>query len=383
MDLPIPYTKHTITQEDIEAVTRVLTEGALSQGPQVAAFEAAVAAYCGGKHGVAVASGSAALHLAVRALGIKPGQKVITTANTFIATATSVLHNGGEVEFADIDPDTFCIDIGQVRAKLQQAKRGTYAGIIIVHFAGLLLDLAAWRQLADEYSCWLLEDASHALGATRIVGDQIICAGNGMAHATVFSFHPTKHITTGEGGMVVTSSDVVAQKVRLARSNYLQKPSLEALQQLGGWYLEMAEPGFNYRLSDINAALGMSQFQRLEKTLETLRQLAELYDEQLRELPIQLPSVPKGVKHAYHLYIIRTTQRRQLYDYLRSRQILPQVHYVPMHLQPVFHALGWKAGQLTATENYYNQCLSIPLYPTLQSNQHQYVVDSIKAFFTA
>jgi dTDP-4-amino-4,6-dideoxygalactose transaminase len=381
MQLPIPYTKHAFTETDIAAAMAVLKEGAISQGTQTPAFEAAMAAYTAAKHAIAVSSGSAALHLAVRALGIKPGQKVLTTANTFVATANAILHNGGTVVFADIDPQTFCINIDHARRLLAAHPRGAFAGIIVVHFAGLLVDMPAWRTLADEYGCWLLEDASHALGAQRTVGNVTYGAGSSLAHAAVFSFHATKHITTGEGGMVVTASNEVAACVRLARTNYMLKPIGAELDAQGGWFFTINEAGFNYRLSDINSALGLSQLGRLDQNLEKLRRLAKTYDAAFANSNVKPQQVPANTQHAYHPYVIQTPRRRALYDYLKTKQIYTQVHYVPLHLQPLFAGLGWQAGHLPHTEAYYAHCLSIPMYATLQPEQQQYVIDCIMGFF--
>jgi UDP-4-amino-4,6-dideoxy-N-acetyl-beta-L-altrosamine transaminase len=380
---PIPYGLHEITEADKAAVLEVLGSDFLTQGPAVKAFEDDFAKYVDSTEAVAVANGTAALHLCVLALGLKPEQRVITSPITFAASANCVRYVGGEPDFVDIDPETYLLDIGLVRKKLESAPRGTYAGIIPVDYAGYPVDLEAFRQLADEFGLWLLEDSCHAPGAwfTDSYGTQSRAGSGQYADLAIFSFHPVKHIASGEGGMVTTRNAALADRIRLLRTHGITRDPALLHENHGGWYHEMQELGYNYRLPDLLAALGQSQLQRAEANLAKRIAIAHRYDEALSDLPLALPKRVAAIEHAFHLYVVQTEQRKALYDYLRTKQIFTQVHYLPTHLHPYYQTRGWKSGDCPHSEAFYARCLSLPMYPSLTEAQQTYVIAHIRAFF--
>lgn len=377
----IPYGKQYISQEDVEAVVRTLQSTYLTQGPSVQAFEEAFAAYVGARYAVAVTNGTAALHLSALALGVEPGSKVITTPITFAASANCIRYCGGQVVFADVEPDTALLDIEKVRILLESHPRGTFSGILPVDFAGHAVDLASFRALADEYGLWIIEDACHAPGGyfTDGKGVQQRCGNGQFADAAIFSFHPVKHIACGEGGMVTTNSKEIYEKLLLLRTHGITKDPDQLRENHGGWYYEMQELGFNYRISDINCALGLSQLKRAAERLERRKAIAKLYDEAFEGTPIRPLVKPLDGGHAYHLYVIQMAERRLLYDQLQSSGIYAQVHYIPVHLQPYYQRLGWRHGDLPVAEQYYEQCLSLPMYPELSRADQMKVIELTKS----
>ncbi|GGG42042.1 UDP-4-amino-4,6-dideoxy-N-acetyl-beta-L-altrosamine transaminase [Hymenobacter glacieicola] len=378
---PIPYGRQHITPEDVQAVTETLYSDYLTQGPKVGEFEEAFARYIGAKYAVAVSNGTAALHLCTLALGAQPSQRVITTPITFSASANCVRYCGGEVHFADIDPKTGLLDLQAVRQLLESHPRGHFHGLIPVDFAGLAIDMEAARQLADEFSLWIIEDACHAPGGffTDSKGQEQRCGNGKFADLAIFSFHPVKHIATGEGGMITTNRpDLYADLLRLRTHGITKDPALMHRHD-GGWYMEMQELGYNYRMPDMLCALGISQLTRADEGLARRRKLAARYDAAFATIPAVRPLA--GVPgHAYHLYVIQVPNRKGLYDFLRERQIFAQVHYIPVHTMPYYQGLGWQLGDFPLAENYYAHCLSIPLFPTLTDAEQNYVVASIKEF---
>jgi UDP-4-amino-4,6-dideoxy-N-acetyl-beta-L-altrosamine transaminase len=379
----IPYGRQAITQEDIGAVVNVLKSDYLTQGPAVSEFEIAFAKYIGVKYAIAVANGTAALHLCTLALNVRPGDKVITTPITFAASANCVRYAGGEVVFADIDPETYLLDIKEVEKLLQSHPTGTFKGIIPVDFAGRAVDLEAFHKLAKEYDCWIIEDACHAPGGyfTDSAGENQIC-GNGLyADLAIFSFHPVKHIASGEGGMITTNNEELYKKLLLLRTHGITKDANMLIQNHGGWYYEMQELGFNYRLSDIQAALGNSQLKRADEGLERRKEIAKKYNRAFENL--QFIHGQSGVVdgHAYHLYIIEVDNRLGLYNYLRENNIFSQVHYIPVHLMPYYEQFGWKEGDCPMAERYYERCLSLPMFPTLTNAEQDYVIGTIKSYY--
>ena len=378
---PIPYGRQSIDAEDTAAVTEVLQDDFLTQGPRIANFEEKFAEYIGTPHAVAVSNGTAALHLAVMALGLQPGQKVITTPITFAASANCVRYEGGEVHFADIDPETALLDPKAVRKLLEAAPMGTYKGLIPVDFAGYPTDLVAFRELADEFNLWLLEDACHAPGGsfTDAQGVNHRCGDSSLADAAIFSFHPVKHIACGEGGMVTMASAELADSVSRLRTHGITKDPAQMQENHGGWYYEMVDLGYNYRLTDMQAALGITQLAKAEAGLARRREIAQLYDTTFAEVAAVSP-LQGHLGHAYHLYVIRVADRKGLYDHLRSKNIYSQVHYEPVHLQPYYRQFGWKSGDLPLAEAYYEQCLSLPMYPTLTAEEQAYVIQSVMEY---
>ena len=398
--MPIPYGKQQITAEDIQAVVDVLQSDFLTQGPSIAAFEEAFAGYVGAEYAVAVANGTAALHLCALALDIAPGDKVITTPITFAASANCVRYCGGEVVFADIDPDTYLLDIESVKALLEASPKGTYKGIIPVDFAGRAVDLEAFGRLAKEHDLWIIEDACHAPGGYFVDSNGFprYCGSGDYAELAIFSFHPVKHIAAGEGGMITTNNKHLYQKLLRLRTHGITRDVAQfrnpvkwaaasatidspADPEYPGWYMEMQELGYNYRLSDIQAALGLSQLKRATEGLEKRRKIASRYWEAFngKEYIQGQSGFIEG--HAYHLYILEVEDRLGLYNYLRTKNIFAQIHYIPLHLMPYYRDLGWKERDFPHAENYYRGCISLPMYPSLTEEEQEYVIKQIKAFY--
>ena len=382
MNKPIPYGRQFISDADIEEVIAVLKSDYLTQGPKIKEFEEAFAAYVGSRFAIAVANGTAALHLGVMALGLSKGQKVITTPITFAASANCVRYCGGEVTFSDIDPDTFLLDLKGVKLLLESSPPGSFSGIIPVDFAGLPVDLEAFRELADEHDLWVIEDACHAPGGYFIdTQGYKRCCGNGyFADLSIFSFHPVKHIAAGEGGMVTTNSPEIYKKIELLRSHGITKnPDLMG-ESHGGWYMELQELGYNYRLTDIQATLGLNQLKRADAGIARRRDLAKRYDKAFDNTPIATSKQEKKYFHAYHLYVIQVDNRLGLYNHLRKNKIYSQIHYIPLHMMPYYQSLGWKKGDFINAENYYSKCLSLPMYPSLTNEEQDYVIDQVLRF---
>jgi hypothetical protein len=380
---PIRYGRHHITDEDIQAVVETLKSDYLTQGPKVGEFEQAFAEYIGVKFAVAVSNGTAALHLCALALGIKAGDKVITTPVTFAASANCVRYAGGEVIFSDIDPETYLLDLNKVQELLNASPKGTYKGLIPVDFAGRAVDLEAYRELADKYDCWILEDACHAPGGYFIdsKGMKHNCGDGSLAELAIFSFHPVKHIACGEGGMITTNNERLYHKLRNLRTHGIQQiPELRQFNH-GLWYYEMQELGFNYRLTDFQAALGKSQLQRADAGLERRKEIAAAYEKAFTGKPYIKRQTGVVAGHAYHLYVVEFYDRMGLYEYLREKDIFAQVHYIPVHLMPYYRQFGWKDGDMPLAEEYYQHCLSLPIYPALTDEEQAFVIKTIHEFY--
>ena len=376
---PIPYGRQHINQQDIDAVVEALQADFLTQGPRIKEFEDKFAAYVGAQYAVAVANGTAALHLCTLALGVTPGQKVITTPITFAASANCVRYCGGEVEFEDINSDTVLLDVERVRQTLAAAPRGTYQGIIPVDFAGYPVDLEAFRKLADEYGLWIIEDACHAPGGyfTDSKGVKQMCGNGAYAELAIFSFHPVKHIACGEGGMITTNDKDLYEKLLLLRTHGITKRPDLLQENHGDWYYEMQELGYNYRITDMQSALGTSQLSRADEGLQRRQQIAQRYDAAFKNTPVKFITPGANVLHAYHLYVIQVENRKELYDALKKHNIFAQVHYIPVHTMPYYQALGYKKSSMPKAEKYYEKCLSLPMFPTLTDTEQQYVIDTV------
>jgi UDP-4-amino-4,6-dideoxy-N-acetyl-beta-L-altrosamine transaminase len=393
----IPYGKQNITEEDIKAVVETLKSDYLTQGPKIKEFEDAFAEYIGCKYAVAVANGTAALHLNVLALGVKPGDKVITTPITFAASANCVRYCGGEVVFADIDPDSYLLDINAVRSLLEASLRGTYQGIIPVDFAGRAVDLEAFRKLADEYGLWIIQDSCHSPGGYFIDSkeEKQNCGNGNFADLAIFSFHPVKHIATGEGGMITTNDEKLYKKLLELRTHGITrdvssfKNSIEFAtgkeaeedSSYPGWYMEMQHLGYNYRFTDFQAALGISQLSRADIGIQRRKEIAQKYAHSFTNKSFINGHSGYIEGHAYHLYIIEVEDRLGLYNYLRENNIFAQIHYIPCHLMPYYRQLGWKEGDMPNAENYYKHCISLPMYPTLSKEEQDYVIEKVVDFF--
>ena len=377
---PIPYGRQNITQEDIEAVVETLQHDYLTTGPKVGEFEEKFAAYVGSKYAVAVSNGTAALHLCTMALNVNEHSKVITTPITFAASANCVRYCGGTVEFVDIDEKTLLLDIDKVRAKLEAAPKGTYQGIIPVDFAGYPVDLEAYRALADEFGLWIIEDACHAPGGYFVdsKGERQRCGNGNFADLAIFSFHPVKHIASGEGGMVTTNDEQLYHKLLQFRSHGMVYQGNSALiENHGRWYMELQELGYNYRIPDILCALGISQLAKADKGMKRRQEIAKRYNEAFANTAVQTHIPNENVLHAYHLYIIEINNRKEVYDYLRQHQIYAQVHYIPVHTFPYYRNLETERVEMPIAEQYYSRGLSLPMYPSLTDEEQDFVIQKV------
>lgn len=379
----IPYGKQEILEEDISAVVDVLKGDFLTQGPKISDFEEKFKSYIGSKYAVAVSNGTAALHLSILALGIKKGQKVITSPLTFVATSNAILYAGGVVDFCDINPDTLQLDLSKVQDKIAYAEPGTYAGIIPVDFAGLPVAMDGFKSLAEQHGLWVLEDACHAPGGYYFndEGKKQKAGDCAYADCAIFSFHPVKHIACGEGGMITTNNENTYRKLLQLRSHGITKEAKELQKNEGGWYYEMHTLGYNYRLTDISCALGISQLNRAQQNIEKRRSLAKNYEAALNQIEgIELFPFQDG--HAYHLYVIKVDHRKALYDYLKKHNIFAQIHYIPVHTQPYYQKMGWQKGDFPIVESYYQKCLTLPLYPNLKPQEQAFIIETIRSFQT-
>lgn len=391
---PIPYGRQNITEKDIKAVVETLKSDYLTQGPKISEFENAFAKFTGSKFAVAVSNGTAALHLCALAMDVKEGDKVITTPITFAASANCIRYCGGEVIFSDINPETYLLDVDKVKVLLESSPKGTYKGIIPVDFAGRVVNLEAFRELADEYDLWIIEDACHAPGGYFIDSKNIKqnCGNSVFADLAIFSFHPVKHIAAGEGGMITTNDKKLYDKLLQLRTHGIVKNddlytnSIEfagGIHNYPGWYMEMQELGFNYRLTDFQAALGSSQLYRAEEGINKRKEIAKTYYNAFKN-----KSFVKGQSgimegHVYHLYVLEVEDRLGLYNFLKKHNIFAQIHYIPCHLMPYYRQLGWKEGDMPNAEIYYKHCISLPMYPTLTEEEQLYVIEKINCFYNA
>lgn len=377
----IPYGRQDITQADIDSVVDVLKSDFLTQGPKVPAFEQAVADYCGVAHGVAVNSATSALHIACLALGVGPGDVVWTTPITFVASANCALYCGAEVDFVDIDPETYNLCPKALERKLAQAKSSGARipkVVIPVHLCGQPCDMQVIKALADEYGFAIIEDASHAIGG-KYRGEPI---GNcRYSDITVFSFHPVKIITTAEGGLAVTNRTELFERMTLLRSHGITRdPARMVGASDGPWYYEQIDLGFNYRMTDLQAALGLSQYHRLDDYIARRHELAQRYNELLVSLPVAIPRQHPDSYSGLHLYVIRlrleqiNKSHRQVFNALREAGIGANLHYIPVHTQPYYRRLGFKFGDFPEAERYYQEAISLPMFPLLTQGDQDRVV---------
>lgn len=379
----IPYGRQEITESDIKAVVDVLRSDFITQGQLVPTFEKAVADYCEARYATAVNSGTSALHIACLALKLGPGDMLWTSPNTFVASANCALYCGSNIDFVDIDPHSGNMSVTALTAKLEKANaNGTLPKIVVpVHFAGQSCDMVGIKKLADLYSFKIIEDACHAIGGRykdRPVGN---CR---YSDITIFSFHPVKIITTGEGGMAITNDPQLAQKMSELRSHgIIRHPKGENKESNDPWYYEQIGLGFNYRMTDIQAALGLSQLERLDDYVARRHELAKIYDEKLTGLLVVPLSQEKETYSSYHLYVIRLKldeirhTRREIFEEMRKAGIGVNVHYIPVHTQPYYRKLGFKSGQFPETERYYTETITIPLFPTMDKEIPGKVVDKL------
>lgn len=382
IDHPISYGRQYITDEDIQVVVDTLKSDYLTQGPKIVEFEKVFADYCGSKYACVVSNGTAALHLCAMALDIKPGDKVITTPITFVASANGFRYCGAEIVFCDIHPDTYLMDLDKLEDILKASPKGTYKAVVPIDFAGYPVDVERMRTLADEYGFAIVEDACHAPGGSLVdsKGNKNMVGNSNYADLTVFSFHPVKHIATGEGGAITTNSKELYSKVCLYRTHGITKNPALLHENHGGWYYEMQELGYNYRITEFQAALGINQLKRLNWSIERRNEIAKKYDEAFADTSIRTPFRAENITHAFHLYIIQVENRKALYDYLRENKIFSQVLYIPAHTMPYYKSLGWKEGDMPVAEDYYSKCLSLPMFPSLTDEEQDWVIEKVKEF---
>ncbi len=376
----IPYGRQTISEEDIQAVTAVLRSDWITQGPAIPRFEQAVATYCHVPYSVAVTSATAALHLACLALDVGPGDRVWTTPNTFVASANCALYCNATVDFVDIDPATANMGVQALARKLQdaEAKGGLPKVVIPVHFSGEPCDMVEIGRLAHRYGFRIIEDASHAIGAKYsdgVVGD---CRHSDI---TVFSFHPVKIITTGEGGALTTRRPELARKLALLRTHGITRDTAEMTGSTHGtWYYEQVMLGFNYRMTDLQAALGISQLSRIEEFVSRRHLLASRYNAALPGLPVRWLPRSTTNRSALHLYVVYVSadRRRQVFNQLRERGFGVNVHYIPVHLQPYYRRFGFREGDFPAAEQHYHEAISLPLYPSLKESEQDQIITALR-----
>lgn len=379
----IPYGRQDISEADIQEVVNVLRSDFLTQGPAVPAFESRVAAYCGANHAIAVNSATSALHIACLALGVGPGDWVWTSPITFVASSNCALYCGAQVDFVDIDPRTYNLSVERLAEKLAVAEaEGRLPKVVIpVHLAGQPCDMEGIRRLADRYGFKVIEDASHAIGGRykgRPIGD---CR---FSDLVVFSFHPVKVITTAEGGMVLANDQDLARRVQLLRSHGITREAGEMTQAPDGpWYYQQITLGFNYRMTDLQAALGLSQMDRLDAFVEARHAIARRYDQELAGLPVRTPWQHPDGHSGLHLYIIRLNlsairrSHREVFDTLRAEGIGVNLHYIPVYQQPHYRAMGFEPGHCPNAEAYYSEAISLPMYPGLTGDQQSQVIAAL------
>ncbi len=376
----IPYGKQDIDDQDIQAVEDVLRSDWLTQGPAVPRFENAVSQYCRADHAVSVCNATAALHLACRSLELGPGDVLWTSPNTFVASANCALYCGASVDFVDIDSRTYNMSVEALGEKLKLAERtGRLPKIVVpVHFAGQSCEMREIRQLADKYGFKIVEDASHAIGG-RYLGESV---GNcRYSDITIFSFHPVKIITTGEGGIALTNDALLAERMQLLRSHGITRnPAQMSGESDGAWYYQQIELGYNYRMTDMQAALGASQMNRLDAFVKRRQLIAARYALKLSGLPVILPWQHPDVYSAFHLYPVRVEKadRQRIFDKFREAEVGVNVHYIPVHTQPYYQQLGFGWGDFPETESYYQEAISLPLYSSLTEGEQDFVVATLK-----
>jgi UDP-4-amino-4,6-dideoxy-N-acetyl-beta-L-altrosamine transaminase len=379
----IPYGRQDVTDDDVQAVVEVLRSDYLTQGPIVPRFEHAVARMVNARHAIAMNSATSALHVACAALGLGWEDRLWTVANTFVASANCGLYCGASIDFVDIDADSWNMSVARLEEKLATAKtKGTLPKVVVaVHFSGQPTDQQAIWELSGKYGFKVVEDASHAIGASR---DGELVGSCRWSHVTVFSFHPVKIITSAEGGMALTNDEELAERMRLLRTHGITRdPRRFLMQNAPPWHYEQQGLGFNYRMTDIHAALGLSQLPRVGEYVSARNKIAERYQTAFEDLPLQLPSVSKGNLSAFHLYVVRLisaeeSKHREIFEYLRSHGIGVNLHYAPVHLHPYYRDMGFASGYLPESEAYGRSAITLPLFPTLTIEDQNRVIEALR-----
>ena len=383
----IPYGRQDITESDIKAVKEVLSSDFLTQGPKVPEFEKTVSSYCNSKYALAVNSATSALHIACLALGVRKGDIVWTSANTFVASSNCALYCGAQIDFIDINENDFNISIDSLEQKLKEAKsQGTLPKVLIpVHMCGKSCDMKNIKYLSDKYGFKIIEDASHAVGGKYNDYKVGSCE---YSDITVFSFHPVKIITTGEGGMALTNDQTLYNLMSLYRSHGITRDkSMMDKKAISEWYYEQHVLGFNYRMTDIHAALGISQFKRIDQYVVDRNNIAIKYQEMLANLPLKLPFIDQSILSSFHLYVVRLEddiidERDRVFSKLREKNILVNLHYIPVYLHPYYQKIGFNKGYCPNAEVFYKSAISIPIFPRLSSKDQSYIVNEIKKIIT-
>lgn len=379
----IPYGRQSVNDDDIEAVVKVLRSDWLTQGPNIAKFEEALAERCEAEFAVAVMNATAALHIACLALGVEKGDWVWTSPNTFLASANCALYCEANVDFVDIDPKTYNMSPHALEEKLKEAKnKNSLPKVVIpVDFAGQSCDMQAIKKLADEYGFKIIEDASHAIGA-KYQGRPVGCGQ--YSDITIFSFHPVKILTTCEGGAALTNNPKLAEKMRLLRSHGMTRdPNFMVSESEGDWYYQQIDLGFNYRITDIQCALGLSQLKRVDEFVVKRNELVQIYNAALKSLPLILPIVKEDCYSSHHLYVIQIDtdktdkSRHEVFDKMRQANIGVNVHYIPVYTQPYYQKFGYKKGYCRKAEQYYNRAISLPMYYDLTEEEQSYVITKL------
>lgn len=385
---PLPYGRQSLDEADIAAVVDVLRSDFLTQGPEIERFEKNVAAWCHATHGVAVANGTAALHLAAAALGLGPGDVLWTSPITFVASANCARYCGAEVDFVDVDPQTINLCPKRLAEKLQRAEKDGHLPKVVVpvHFGGQSCAMDEIHALAQKYGFRVIEDASHALGGTYLGEPVGSCRWSDIV---THSFHPVKIVTTGEGGLMTTNDETLYQRMATLRTHGITRdPARMVGQSEGAWYYQQVELGYNYRITDLQAALGTSQMRKLQPFVARRREIAALYDKVLAGLPVRALARDPRAESAWHLYMIRldlkaiASTRREVFDRMRAQGILVNVHYIPVHLQPDYARFGFKEGMFPEAEQYYQECITLPMFPGMTDEDVHRVRDALAAAIT-
>lgn len=373
----LPYGHQWIDNDDIKAVINILKSDFITQGQKIDELETSIADYCNAQYGVAFSSGTAALHATVYIADIKQGDEVITTPMSFVASSNCILYMNGTVQFADIKNDTHNINPAEIRKKINKKTKA----LLPVDYTGQPCDLDEINQMAKDNNILVIEDASHAIGAEykdKKIGE--------LSDLTVFSFHPVKHITTGEGGMVLTNEEKYYNKLKEFRTHGITKDTKKMEKNEGGWYYEMQHLGYNYRITDLQCALGLSQFKKIDKFIKRRREIVEIYNKELKKIDeLSIPYEKSDVKSGYHLYVIDlnlenlNASRKKIFDALRAENIGVHVHYIPIHLQPFYRErFGYKKGDFPVAENHYEKCLTLPLFPLMSNKDVKDVIIAVE-----
>lgn len=374
----IPYGRQNISTQDIQSVVEILSSEWLTQGPMVEKFECVLAEYVGAKYAISTANATAALHLACRALGLGQGDILWTSPNTFLASANCALYCGASVDFVDIDPDSYNMCPHALEEKLYTAsKSGKLPKIILpVHFGGESCEMRRISELAKQYECFIVEDASHAIGANFEEQKVGSCQYSDIA---VFSFHPVKIMTTGEGGIATTNQIMLAEKMRNLRSHGMTRNEKNMTKPSeGAWYYQQIDLGYNYRLTDIQSALGLAQLTRISQFIERRRYLVNRYHQKLANVSVQRPVAHSLHESSWHLYVIQVDNRKKVFDTLREKNIGVNVHYIPVHTQPYYQKMGFKTGDFPEAEKYYSRAITLPLYYDLTDENQDIVIEALK-----